>query len=136
MKRILVVGLAMVLAAAGNAFADGNGSGQSGNSSTTGGSTSSTGSSSNSPAGRQRGGCGAAGGHSGGPGGVPVARHYPVNVQYDGQANINPNGRVLPSLDRAELLARQAAFYNQAAYYNRSRVNPVQRTDQGTVNAG
>jgi hypothetical protein len=33
-------------------------------------------------------------------------------------------------LDRSELLARQAA------YYNRNRVSPVQGTDQSTVNAG
>jgi hypothetical protein len=57
-------------------------------------------------------------------------------VQSGAPANVIPNGRVLPSLDRAELLARRAAFYNQAAYYNRTRVNPVPRTDRSTVNAG
>ena len=141
MKRILVVGLAVLLtAAAGNAFAGGNGGGQNGNSSTSTGSTSSTGSSSGSSsgssAGQQSGGHSGTAGRSSGTGGVPVAHHNPANVQYGVQGNINPYGRVLPSLDRAELLARQAAFYNQAAYYNRIRVNPMQRTDQRTVNPG
>jgi hypothetical protein len=135
MKRILVVGLAVVLAAAGNAFAGG---GQSGNSSsTTNGNTSSTGSSSgsSSSAGQQSGGHSGTASHSSGTGGAPVA-HHSANVQYGVHGNINPYGRVLPSLDRAELLARQAAFYNQTAYYNRIRMNPVQRTDQRTVNPG
>ncbi len=132
MKRILVVGLAMVLAAAGNAFADGKGSGQSGNSSNTSGSTSSSSSSSGSSAGQQSGSRSGTASHSSGTRAAPVARSYPANLPN----GVQPNARVLPSVDRAELLTRQAAFYNQAAYYNRIRLNPVQRTDQRTVNPG
>ena len=121
MKRILVVGLAMVLAA-GSAFADGKNSNSDSSSTTT---TSSTSSSSASSGSQQ-----STASRSSGSGGAPVARHYPANVQNGVQGNISPNGRVLRSLDRAELLARQAA------YYNRNRANPVQSTDQSTVNAG
>jgi Putative peptidoglycan binding domain len=122
MKRILVVGLALVLAAAGSAFADGKSSNNGGT--TTTGNTSSNGSSGSS-AGQQ------SGSHSGGANRssgnrAPVVRTYPTNVPNA----VQPNGRVLPSLDRAELLARQAAFYN------RYRVNPVQGAYQNTVNAG
>jgi len=63
-----------------------------------------------------------------------VARSYPANVPIGIPGN--QNARVLPSLDRAELLARQAAFYNQTAYYNRVRVNPAQGTPQSTLKAG
>src|SRR5690349_25108984 len=124
MKRILVVGLAIVLAAAGNVFA-GNSSGQSGNSSTTTGNTSSTGNSSGSSAGQQSGGRSGTASHSSGTVGAPVAHHNPASIQRGAPANINPNARVLPSLERADLLARQAAFYNQAVYYNLSGMNPV-----------
>jgi len=136
MKRILVIGLAIVLAAAGNVFAGGNSNGQSGNSSTTTGNTSSTGNSSGSSAGQQSGGRSGTASHSSGTVGAPVAHHNPASIQRGAPANINPNARVLPSLERAELLARQAAFYNQAAYYNRSRMNPVQGMPQNTVNIG
>jgi Putative peptidoglycan binding domain len=125
MKKILVVGLAMVMAAAGNAFAGGNGSGQNGNSSATTGSTSSTSNSSSSSGGQQSGGRSGTPIHSSGNRGA-VARSYALNVPN----GVQPNGRVLPSLDRAEVLARLAA------YYNRNRVNPVQSADQSTANAG
>ena len=124
MKRILVVGLAMVLAAAGSAFADGKNS-NSDSSSTTTGSTSSNTSSSGNSSGQQSGSRSGTASHSSGNR-APVARSYPANVPN----GVQPNARVLPSLDRAELLARQAA------YYNRNRANPVQSTDQSTVNAG
>ena len=126
MKRILVVGLAMVLAAAGNAFADGKNS-NSDSSSTTTGSTSSNTSSSGSSSGQQSGGRSGTASHSS-ANRAPVTRSYPADVPKGVPGN--QNARVLPSLDRAELLARQAA------YYNRNRVNPVQSTDQSTVNAG
>ena len=126
MKRILVVGLAMVLAAAGNGFADGKSSNNDGNSSsTTTGSTSSSNSSSGTSSGQQSGSRSGTASHSSGNR-TPVVRSYPANVPN----GVQPNARVLPSLDRAELLARQAP------YYNRNRVNPVQSTDQSTVNAG
>ena len=111
MKKILVVALTNVLAA-GMAFADGK-SGKGDSSTTT---TTSTGSANSSSAGRPS-----------GNGTAPIARHYPTNVPRGVPTNINPNARVLRSVDRAELLARQAAFYN------RSRRNPVQSTDQNTT---
>jgi hypothetical protein len=131
MKRILVVGLAMVLAAAGNAFADGKSSNSSDNSSASSGSSSSSNTSSASSAGQQSGSRAGTASHSSGNR-APVARSYPANVPN----GVQPNARVLPSVDRAELLARQTVLARQAAYYNRNRVNPpVQSTDQSTVNA-
>jgi hypothetical protein len=139
MKRILVVGLAAVLAAAvGNARA-GGASSQGSNSSATSDSAVSSGSGA-----AHSGGSGAAQHGAVAParssgngavrqgavvprsGGAPVARPYPANMPN----GVQPNGRVLPSLDRAELLARQAAFYN------RTRVNPLQGAYQGIVNPG
>src|SRR5437870_2946243 len=119
MTKILVVGLAMVLAAAGSAFADGNSkNGQSDSSSATGTTSTSSGSSGSQQSGTQQ----STAASSSGNRSAPAARHYPagVSVQNGVQTNINPNWRVQRPLDRAELLARQAA------YFNRNQVNPVQ----------
>ncbi|PYK80538.1 MAG: hypothetical protein DME38_02995 [Verrucomicrobia bacterium] len=130
MNRVLVVGLAAVMAAAGNAFADGKNS-NSDSSSTTTGSTSSTGSSgsSGSSSTGQQGGSnsGTASRSSGNR--APVARAYPANVAVQNNVPANANAR-LRMLDRSELLARQAA------YFNRNRVAPAQSAGQSTVNAG
>ena len=153
MNKILVVGLAMVLAAAGNARADGA-NGQSSTSSATSGTAGATSGSAGSSASAHSSGGGAA--HSSGSGAVaparssgsgsvqqgavaprsgavPAVRNYPgnVNVQNPVQANPNINVRVYRQfLDRSEILARQAM------YFNRMRVNPLQGTPQSTVNAG
>jgi hypothetical protein len=126
MNRVLVVGLAAVLAAAGNAFADGTSSSSS--SSTTTGSTSSTGSSGNSSTGQQGGSRSGTASHSSGNR-APVARAYPANVAVQNNAPANASAR-LRMLDRSELLARQAA------YFNRNRVAPAQSAGQSTANAG
>jgi len=130
MNRVLVVGLAAVMAAAGNAFADGKNS-NSDSSSTTTGSTSSTGSSgsSGSSSTGQQGGSnsGTASRSSGNR--APVARAHPANVAVQNNVPANANAR-LRMLDRSELLARQAA------YFNRNRVAPAQSAGQSTVNAG
>src|SRR4030095_12597701 len=155
MNKILVVGLAMVLAAAGNARADGANS-QSSTSSATNGTAGATSGSAGSSASAHSSGGGAP--HSSGSGAgavaparssgrgsvqqgavaprsaaVPAVRNYPgnVNVQSPVQANPNTNVRVYRQfLDRSEILARQAMFFN------RNRVNPLQGTPQSTVNAG
>lgn len=135
MKRVLVVGLAVVLAA-GNAFASGGSSNYS-SSTTTGntssGSTTSTSSSGNSgnsgtSAGQQGGARGGTVSHSSGNR-APVVRAHPTNVAVPNNVPVNANAR-LHMLDRSELLARQAA------YFNRNRVNPVQSAGQSTDNAG
>ena len=136
MKRVLVVGLAVVLAA-GNAFAGGG----SNSSSTTTGSTSSGNTSSDSgsggsgnsgnSAGQQGGARGGTASHSSGnraP--APVARAYPANVAVPNTVPVNAANARLRMLDRSELLARQAA------YFNRNRVNPVQNAGQSTADAG
>jgi hypothetical protein len=144
MTKILVVGLAVILAAAGSARADGtNGKGdQSSAPSATTGSSDSSGSA------RSSGSQGAvAPARSSGSGAVqqgavapsnrsgaaPVARPYPtnVNVQKGVQPNLPANWRVQRPLDRSELLTRQAMYY-------RSRVNPTtgQATNPSTPNAG
>jgi len=132
MNRVLVVGLAVVLAAAGNAFADGNSSNNS--SSTTNGSTSSTSGSKSSgssgtSAGQQN---GARPSTASRPSGnrAPVARAYPASVPVQNSVPVNAANARLRMLDRSELLARQAA------YFNRNRVNPVQNAGQSTANAG
>src|SRR5207249_6632082 len=123
MTKILVVGLAMILAAAGSTRADGtNGkSDQSSISTTTTGSTHSSGS------------CAVQQGAvapSSRSGAAPVARHYPtnVNVQNGVQPNLPANWRVQRPLDRSELLTRQEL------YLNRNRVNTVQGANQSTAN--
>src|SRR6266536_2658799 len=129
MTKILVVGLAMILAAAGNARADGtNGKGdQSSTSTATTGSTRSSGSGA-----VQQGAVaparssGSSGVHQGtvAPssrmGSAPVVRNYPtnVNVQNGVPVNLPANWRVQRPLDRSELLARQALYY-------RNGVNPA-----------
>jgi hypothetical protein len=135
MKRVLVVGLAVVLAA-GNAFAGGGSLNNS--SSTTTGSTSSGSTSSNSSSGSS-GNSGTSAGQQGGARGgtanhpsgnrAPVARAYPTNVAVPNNVSANANAR-LHLLDRSELLARQAA------YFNRNRVNSVQSAGQSTANTG
>src|SRR5437867_12171247 len=126
--RTLVVGLAVVLAAAGSAFADGK-SGNSGDSSSTTTTTGSTSSSSASSGNHQ-----STASRSSGSGGAPVARHNPANVPSGVQ--VNANGRILPSVDRAELLARQAALARQAIYYNRTRMNSAPVQGNGAAKAG
>jgi hypothetical protein len=128
MTKILVVGLAVILAA-GTARADGTKgkSDQSSSAPTTTGSTGSSGSarsSGNAPQG--------AAAPSNRSGAAPVVRHYPtnVNVQNGVQPNLPANWRVQRPLDRSELLARQAL------YLNRNRVNTVQGTNQSTANTG
>src|SRR5438874_7757110 len=126
MTKILVVGLAMILAAAGSARADGT-NGKSDQSST---STTTTGSTHSSGSGAVQQGAVAPSSRSGS---APVVRHYPtnVNVQNGVQPNLPANWRVQRPLDRSELLARQAFYY-------RNRVNPptVQGTNQSTANTG
>src|SRR6476620_9285478 len=138
MKRILVVGLAMVLAAAGNARADGT-NGQSSTSSATSGSAGSSAAAHSSgsgvvaPARSSGSGPVQQGAVAPRSGAVPAVRNYPgnVNVQSPVQADPNTNVRVYRQfLDRSEILARQAM------YFNRMRVNQLQGTPQSTVNAG
>jgi hypothetical protein len=142
MTKILVVGLAVILATAGSARADGtNGKGdQSGSAPATTGSAHSSGSGT-----VQQGAvaparsAGSSVVHQGAvapssrSGSAPVVRNYPtnVNLQNGVAANVNPNWRgQRPFLDRSELLARQAM------YLNRNRVNTVQETNQSTPNTG
>jgi len=146
MTKILVVGLAMILAAAGSARADGTNS-QSSTSPATTGSAGSSGSARSSGSGAVQQGAvaparssGSSGVHQGAvapssrSGSAPVVRNYPtnVNVQNGVQANLPANWRVQRPLDRSELLTRQAA------YFNRSRVNPATThgTDPNTANTG
>src|ERR1700730_6266160 len=150
MTKILVVGLAVILAAAGSARADGT-NGQSSTSPATTGSAGSSGSARSSGSAHSSGsGAGQQGAvaparssgssvvHQGAvapssrSGSAPVARNYPpnVNAQNSVQANLPANCRVQRPLDRSELLARQAM------YLNRSRVNTVQETNQSTANTG
>src|SRR5438105_14452295 len=145
MTKILVVGLAMILAAAGSARADGTNS-QSSTSPATTGSAGSSGSARSSGSGAVQQGAvaparssGSSGVHQGAvapssrTGSASVVRHYPtnVNVQNGVQPNLPANWRVQRPLDRSELLARQAFYY-------RNRVNPatVQGTNQSTANTG
>ena len=143
MTKILVVGLAVILAAAGSGRADST-TGQSGTSATSG-SAGSSGSGHSSGSGAVQQGAVAPARSSGSgvvrpgavapsnrSGSVPVVRHYPtnVNVQNGAQPNLPANWRVQRPLDRSELLARQAM------YLNRNRVNTVQETNQSTANTG
>jgi hypothetical protein len=150
MTKILVVGLAVILAAAGSGRADST-TGQSGTSATSG-SAGSSGSGHSSRSGHSSGsgavqqGAVAPARSSGSgvvrpgavapsnrSGSVPVVRQYPtnVNVQNGARPNFPANWRVQRPLDRSELLARQAFYY-------RNRVNPatVQGPNQSTANPG
>ena len=142
MTKILVVGLAMILAAAGSARADGTNT-QSSTSPATTGSAGSSGSARSSGSGAVQQGAvaparssGSSGVHQGAvapsrrSGSAPVVRNYltNVNVQNGVQANLPANWRVQRPLDRSELLARQAL------YLNRNRVNTVQGTSQSPAN--
>src|SRR6266480_1308179 len=114
MTKILVVGLAVILAAAGSGRADST-TGQSGTSATSGsagssGSGHSSGSAHSSGSGAVQQGAVAPSNRSGG---APVVRQYPtsMNVQNAAQPNLPANWRVQRPLDRSELLARQAFYY-------------------------
>ena len=134
MTKILVVGLAVILAAAGSGRAD-SATGQSSTSATSGsagsagsghssGSGQSSGSARSSGSGAVQQGAVAPARSSGSGsvqqgavaprnGGVPVVRQNPtnVNVQNRVPANVNPNWRVPRPLDRSELLARQSLYH-------------------------
>src|SRR6266550_285517 len=128
MTKILVVGLAVILAAAGSGRADST-TGQSGTSATSG-SAGSSGSAHSSGSGVVRPGAVAPSNRGGS---APVVRQYPtsMNVQNAAQPNLLANWRVQRRLDRSELLARQSFYY-------RNRVNPatVQGPNQSTANPG
>ena len=149
MTKILVVGLGMILAAAGSACADSTNGQTSTSSATTGsagssGSGHSSGSVHSSGSGAVQQGAVAPARSSGSgvvrPGAVapssrsgsaPVVRQYPTNVNVQNQPNLPANWRAQRPLDRSELLARQAFYY-------RNRVNPatVQGPNQSTANPG
>ena len=150
MTKILVVGLAVILAAAGSGRADST-TGQSGTSATSGsagssGSGHSSGSAHSSGSGAVQQGAVAPARSSGSgvvrpgavapsnrSGSVPVVRQYPtnVNVQNGAQPNLPANWRVQRPLDRSELLARQS-------FYHRNWLNlaAVQATTENTANTG
>src|SRR5438874_5072571 len=145
MTKILVVGLAMILAAAGSARADGTNS-QSSTSPATTGSAGSSGSARSSGSGAVQQGAvaparssGSSGVHQGAvapssrSGSAPVVRNYPtnVNVQNGVQANLPANWRVQRPLDRSELLARQALYHR-----NWLNLATIQGTTQSTANTG
>ena len=126
MTKILVVGLAVVLAAAGSARADDT-IGKNNQSSSP---PAATGSGRSSGNGAVPQGAVAPSNRSGA---APVVRSYPTNanVQKGVQPNLPANWRVQRPLDRSELLARQALYY-------RNRVNPatLQDNNQSTGNTG
>ena len=150
MTKILVVGLAVILAAAGSGRADST-TGQSGTSATSGsagssGSGHSSGSAHSSGSGAvQQGAVAPARSSRSGAvqqgavapsnrsGSAPIVRHYPsnVNVQNGVQPNFPANWRVQRPLDRSELLTRQAMYYR-----NQVNLATVQRTNQSTANTG
>ncbi|PYK90169.1 MAG: hypothetical protein DME40_08815 [Verrucomicrobia bacterium] len=145
MTKILVVGLAMILAAAGSARADGTNS-QSSTSPATTGSAGSSGSARSSGSGAVQQGAvaparssGSSGVHQGAvapssrSGSAPVVRNYPtnVNVQNGVQANLPANWRVQRPLDRSELLARQALYHR-----NWLNLATIQGITQSTANTG
>src|SRR5438105_14112055 len=146
MTKILVVGLAVILAAAGSGRADST-NGQGSTSSATSGSGGSSGSAHSS---------GGAVAHSSGSGAVvsarssgsgsvqqgavaprsgavPVVRQNPtnVNVQNRVPANVNPNWRVRRPLDRSELLDRQSPYHR-----NWLNLATIQGITQSTANTG
>src|SRR5437868_13804481 len=150
MTKILVVGLAVILAAAGSGRADST-TGQSGTSATSGsagssGSGHSSGSAHSSGSGAVQQGAVAPARSSGSgvvrpgavapsnrSGSVPVVRQYPtnMNVQNGAQPNLPANWRVQRPLDRSELLARQS-------FYHRNWLNlaTIQGITQSTANTG
>src|SRR5438309_8021989 len=150
MTKILVVGLAVILAAAGSGRADST-TGQSGTSATSGGADSSgsghsSGSAHSSVSGAVQQGAVAPARSSGSgvvrPGAVapsnrsgsaPVLRQYPtnINVQNAAQPNLPANWRIQRPLDRSELLARQS-------FYHRNWLNlaAIQGITQSTANTG
>src|SRR5207249_7296619 len=145
MTKILVVGLAMILAAAGSARADGTNS-QSSTSPATTGSAGSSGSARSSGSGAVQQGAvaparssGSSGEHQGAvapssrSGSAPVVRNYPtnVNVQNGVQANLPANWRVQRPLDRSELLARQSLYHR-----NWLNLATIQGSTQSTANTG
>jgi len=146
MTKILVVGLAVILAAAGSGRADST-NGQGSTSSATSGSAGSSGSAHSS---------GGAAAHSSGSGAVvsarssgsgsvqqgavaprsgavPVVRQNPTNVNVPNRvpANVNPNWRVPRPLDRSELLARQSPYHR-----NWLNLATIQGITQSTANTG
>jgi hypothetical protein len=139
MTKFLVVGLAVILAAAGSARADGA-NGQSSSSSATSGSAGSSGGAHSTGSAGSSGSARSSGSGSVQQGavalrssGVPVARPYPtdVNVPNRAPANINPNGRVQRPLDRSEPLVRQS-FYHR----NWLSLATIQGTTPSTANTG
>ena len=150
MTRILVVGLAVILAAAGSGRADST-TGQSGTSATSGSAGSSggghsSGSAHSSGSGAVQQGAVAPARSSGSgvvrpgavvpsnrSGSVPVVRQYPtnMNVQNGAQPNLTANWSVQRPLDRSELLARQS-------FYHRNWLNlaTIQGITQSTANTG
>ena len=135
MKKVLVVGLAVVLAAAGKRFADGNSPNNS--SLTTTGRTSSNSSSGGGSGGSSKGTSGRPTRWSSSECGEPSQRKsgasgraYPANVPVQNNVPVNAANARLRMLDRSELLARQAAYFS-----NRNRVNPGQSAAQSAVNA-
>src|SRR5439155_18665385 len=145
MTKILVVGLAMILAAAGSARADGT-STQSSTSPATTGSAGSSGSARSSGSGAVQQGAvaparssGSSGVHQGAvapssrSGSAPVVRNYPtnVNVQNGVQPNLPANWRVQRPLDRSELLARQSLYHR-----NWLNLATIQGSTQSTANTG
>ena len=146
MTKILVVGLAVILAAAGSARADGA-NGQGSTSSATSGSSGSSGSahSSGGAAAHSSGSGAVASARSSGSGSVqqgavalrsgavPVVRQNPtnVNVQNRVPANVNSNWRVPRPLDRSELLARQSLYHR-----NWLNLATIQEITQSTANTG
>ena len=146
MTKILVVGLAVILAAAGSARADGA-NGQGSTSSATSGSAGSSGSvhSSGGAAAHSSGSGAVVSARSSGSGSVqqgavaprsgavPVVRQNPtnVNVQNRVPANVNPNWRVPRPLDRSELLARQSPYHR-----NWLNLATIQGITQSTADTG
>ena len=150
MTKILVVGLALILAAAGSGRADST-TGQSGTSATSGSAGSSggghsSGSAHSSGSGAVQQGAVAPGRSSGSgvvrpgavapsnrSGSVPVARQYPtnLNVQNGRQPNLPANWRVQRPLDRSELLARQSLYHR-----NWLNLAAIQATTENTANTG
>jgi hypothetical protein len=150
MTKILVVGLAVILAAAGSGRADST-TGQSGTSATSGsagssGSGHSSGSAHSSGSGAVQQGASAPARSSGSgvvrpgavvpsnrSGSVPVVRQYPtnLNVQNGAQPNLPANWRVQRPLDRSELLARQSLYHR-----NWLNLATIQGITQSTANPG
>src|SRR6266487_4325125 len=130
MTKILVVGLGMILAAAGSACADSTNSQNNTSPATTTGSAGSSGSGRSSGSSAVHQGAVAPSTRSGS---APVVRNYPtnVNVQNGVQANLPTNWRVQRPLDRSELLARQALYYR-----NWLNLATIQGTTQSTANTG